>query len=116
MTAKPAPRRATYADLETLAPNLVGEQRQGSDYPYTIIAINQDASHASVVVPVSPHFVSAFALDRANGNALVWDESDNGAVGYANPVIWTSPYATSASGIMRLTRASLGAPTVPRGF
>ena len=53
MTAKPAPRRATYVDLEALAPNLVGEIVDG-------------VLHAHPR-PASPHAIAASAIGEELG-------------------------------------------------
>jgi hypothetical protein len=110
-TKFPAPF-PVHVEVEKSTPD--GAMALSSSYPYSIVAIKPDASYATVVTPISPQLVTAFALDRANGNALVWDESDDAAAGYANPVIWTSPYATTPGALVR-RKVALYTDNVGRG-
>ncbi len=78
---------------------LHGAPTSGVDY------VAKNAGATAVVRPTSPHVVSAFAVDRSGGGALLWVESDESGGTYSNPIVWLTPYATSAGGVQarRLT-------------
>ena len=67
----------------------------------TIALLATNGAVTSIMDPTaSSRSVSWLAVDRANSNALVWVESDS-ADFVSNPIIWTSPYATSAAGVTK---------------
>jgi hypothetical protein len=64
----------------------------------TLDIVHTDGSFA--VLRQSQRIINEFALDRSNGNQIVWAESDDGgSAGYINTTLWTSPYATMASAL-----------------
>ncbi|MBX3210130.1 MAG: hypothetical protein KF764_34180 [Labilithrix sp.] len=68
--------------------------------PFAIAFAKDDGTYARVVTPTSPQVVTWKALDRSNGDALVWVESDTG-LGYQNATLWTAPFATSEASLVR---------------
>jgi hypothetical protein len=68
---------------------------------FGIDLVHADGTWLELIAPSSPHLVSAFAVDRANAQQIVWVESDSLGVIDGNSVIWTAPYATTTTGIAR---------------
>jgi hypothetical protein len=82
--------------------------------PYSIDLLRQDGTYARLVAPTAPQVVTSIALDRSSGNAFVWVESDNQA-NYVNSNIWTAPYATDPSALVRRKVALIGSDTLHLG-
>jgi hypothetical protein len=91
------------------APKLVGEGTMAVtdgalafdfNSTYGVDLVHPDGSWSNVIVPSapSPRRVSAFGVDRSNGQQLAWVESDYGS-SWSNSIIWTSPYASSGTGL-----------------
>jgi hypothetical protein len=83
--------------------------------PFAIIHAKDDGTFTRVVTPTSPQVLSSKAVDRSNGNALVWVESDN-TVPYTNSTLWTAPFATSESSLVRRKVAKLVDSTFSAGL
>jgi hypothetical protein len=85
-----------------------------STAPFRIDLLRMDGSYTLLVPPTAPQVVTSFALDRSNGDALVWVESDDQAT-YLNSVIWTAPYATSQASLARRKVALVANDTLHHG-
>ncbi|MGD0529279.1 MAG: hypothetical protein ABSE49_29340 [Polyangiaceae bacterium] len=71
------------------------------DSTYAVDLLRADGSYAQLVAPASPHWITDVAVDRADGNAITWIESDSSQGQYINEIIWTSPYSAVATGVQR---------------
>jgi hypothetical protein len=81
---------------------------------FAIAFAKDDGTHTRVVTPTSPQVVTEKALDRSDGNALVWVESDFGA-NYRNSTLWTAPFATTEASLVRRKVAKLEDSTFSGG-
>lgn len=66
-----------------------------------LVLIGKDGTSTIVAHPETGRIVSQQAVDRANAEALIWIESDVAGVSYINPTIWTAPYTTSETSLVR---------------
>ncbi|MBX3209917.1 MAG: hypothetical protein KF764_33110 [Labilithrix sp.] len=81
---------------------------------FAIAHAKDDGTFTRVVTPASPQVVTWKALDRSNGNALVWVESDSG-LDYTNSTLWTAPFATTEASLVRRKVAKLEDSTFSGG-
>lgn len=98
------------------SPRAVPDGALVMDYtmPFRVDLLRMDGAYAELIAPTSPQVVTALALDRSNGNALVWVESDNQAT-YLNSSIWTAPYTTNAGSLSRRKVAVISNDTLHYG-
>lgn len=76
--------------------------------PFSIAAMKDDGTWERLVTPTTPQFVTAKTIDRSNGPALVWVESDNGTTGfYSNSTLWTAPLVANEAALVRRKVAKL---------
>ncbi|MBN9166412.1 MAG: hypothetical protein BGO98_29945 [Myxococcales bacterium 68-20] len=114
-----APRSVGIFELGPQSPRLLQDKLYSESptpvpggalvYDVAAVAINfakDDGSFARVVTPASPQVLSAKALDRSNGNALVWVESDRD-IEFTNSTLWTAPFATTEGALARRKVAKL---------
>lgn len=73
----------------------------GTADPISLALIRGDGTSSVVAHPEAGRIVSQQAIDRANGDAIVWIESDVSGFSYVNPTIWTAPYTTSETTLVR---------------
>ena len=85
------------AQINSEAPRAVGGMAvvKYFDPPYGLRLVKPDATWVQIQTPQAMRITNEFAVDRANGDQLVWVESEFGNP-YKNSVLWTSPFATSA--------------------
>lgn len=74
--------------------------------PVAIMFVADNGVPTRLVTPTSPQLVSFKAIDRSNGNTLVWVESEQG-VGYVNSTLWGAPFVTSEASLARRKVAKL---------
>jgi hypothetical protein len=98
------------------SPRAVADGALVVDYtnPYSLDLLRKDGSYLQLVAPSAPQVVTSFALDRSNGDAIVWVESDNQAT-YTNSTMWTAPYTTSAASLARRKVALIANDTLHLG-
>lgn len=65
--------------------------------PSTIVFAALAGGHTTVVRPEVGRYVTAYAMDRARANALVWSEAQVDG----SEIFWTSPVSTTEGGIQR---------------
>ena len=87
----------------------------GDQAPYSLRFMPVGGGNTVVAAPSAGYNVTFAGLDRARGNALVWLETQEGAVDRKNLTFYTSPYAESAAGLVRRQVAKLPDPKAAQG-
>jgi hypothetical protein len=68
--------------------------------------VKADGSFVTLLAPTAPHVITAVSIDRASNQQIAWVEGDP-LDPCRNAILWTSPYATSASEVARRAVAAL---------
>lgn len=63
-----------------------------------VVYLKNDGSFVELLTAPAARTVTGYAVDRTAGNALVWVEA-TGLAPSTNPVLYTSPFAATASGL-----------------
>jgi hypothetical protein len=87
----------------------------GDQAPYSLRFMPVGGGNTVVVAPSAGYNVTFAGLDRARGNALVWLETQEGAVDRKNLTLYTAPYAESAGAVTKRKVAMLPDPNQSQG-
>jgi hypothetical protein len=87
----------------------------GDQAPYSLRFMPVGGGNTVVAAPSAGYNVTFAGLDRARSNALVWLETQEGAVDRKNLTVYTSPYAENAAGLVRRQVAKLPDPNAATG-
>jgi hypothetical protein len=87
----------------------------GDQAPYSLRFMPVGGGNTVVVAPSAGYNVTFAGLDRARGNALVWLETQEGAVDRKNLTLYTAPYAESAGAATKRKVAMLPDPNQSQG-
>jgi hypothetical protein len=85
----------------------IGDPRTVSDGAIVALAgagialMRPDGSVTPLITPAGQKVIGALGVDRAAGQQIAWVEANASGSGCSNAVLWTTPYATSASGVTR---------------
>jgi hypothetical protein len=75
---------------------------QNLDGPFHIDFLHDDGGYANVITPEAGRQVTWIALDRVAGDLMIWSEAlGDDFQGFSNPIVWSSPYATTSTGVQR---------------
>ncbi len=72
--------------------------------------VSSTGSYLKLVAPAGPQIIFDLAVDRANGEQIVWLEGDRPSFDYTHVSLWTAPYATDPAHLHPRRVATLGDP------
>jgi hypothetical protein len=69
--------------------------------PHGVMFIGNDGTFSTIAPSASPHVPTWLAVDRGAADTIVWVESDDAGGGsYVSSILWSSPYATTATAMV----------------
>jgi hypothetical protein len=69
-----------------------------------------DGTWMPLLTTTPPFVLADFSIDRAAGQQIVWVEADTSSGTCGSAVLWTTPYATTASGVAKRAVAAVNDP------